>query len=471
VTAAALAQAAEPIALLRLAPSTRDALRIGALVLLWALALAQPPSKGTSAVAVVGTVALLYAPTVGFGLLSDDFLWARPWTARELAGAFAGPEDPLGRTTGTYRPMADLTRALDHALWGVSAAGAHITNLLLLAVAGVLAAALGRRLGLTPRAALVLALTWVAHPLSVASAAWVSQRTDTLAAIFFLAALALYVTPARFDRGHAVATVVLAALALASKEIAVTLPLAAFAADRVARPAEDRARRRAVLRVLVLLVVAFVALWAGLFPEKMLRGETQRGAWLGFDPREPGDWLRLLPLLYATILAPAGYEHWFRTTLREWPLGHLALGVGLAALGLLAAHRSWPGTSARVAALGLAWPVMVVGPILGARPDLYRLGLFPALAFGLLVGAAILVLERRASWLPSLAAGVLAVLLLPVTFETVRNWRRDGFFAARAIEWSRRHVDWQAELTPEARALFLAQLEAQDHAGRLLDGP
>lgn len=472
VTAAWLAQAVEPIALLRLAPAMRDTLRMAALVLLWALALAEAPSKGLSAAAVVGTVALVYAPTAGFGLLSDDFLWARPWTMRELAGAFAGPEDPLGRTTGTYRPIADLTRALDHALWGVQAAGAHLTNMLLLAVAGVLAATMGRRLGLTPRAALALALTWVAHPLSVASTAWVSQRTDTLAAIFFLAALVVYVTPERFDRGRAVATVLLAALALASKEIAVTLPLAAFAADRVARPAGDRPRRRAVLRVLVLLVVAFVALWAGLFPEKMLRGETQRGAWLGFDPRAPGDWLRLLPLLYATILAPAGYEHWFRTTLREWPPAHLALGVALAALGLMAAQRSWPATSARVAALGLAWPLIVVGPILGARPDLYRLGLFPALAFGLLLGAAILVLERRACWLPSLAAAAVAVVLLPVTFETVRAWRPDGFFAARAIEWSRRHADWQAELTPEARALFRAQLEGQDHASRLLDdGP
>jgi hypothetical protein len=58
--------------------------------------------------------------------------------------------------------------------------------------------------------------------------------------------------------------------------------------------------------VLVLLVVAYVALWAGLFPDKMLRGETQRGAWAGFDVRQPGDWLRLLPLLYATIFAPRG---------------------------------------------------------------------------------------------------------------------------------------------------------------------
>jgi len=62
----------------------------------------------------------------------------------------------------------------------------------------------------------------------------------------------------------------------------------------------------------------------------------------------------------------------------------------------------------------------------------------------------------------------LAVLLVPVTIDTIRAWRPDGFFAARAIEWSRRHEDWQASLTPESRALFLAQVEGQEHAQRLL---
>jgi hypothetical protein len=468
VTAVAAACTVEPAALLRWDPATRETARVLALAALWALALAEPPSRALAAAAIAGTVALVYAPTVGFGLLSDDFLWARPWTARELAGAFAGPEDPLGRTTGTYRPIADVTRALDHALWGVGAAGAHLTNLVLLGVAGALAAALGRRLGLTPRAALALAVTWVAHPLSVASAAWVSQRTDTLAAIFFLAALVVFLAP-RLDGKRAAAAAALAVLALASKEIAVTLPLAAWVADRVAGPGEDRERRRTVLRLLVLLVLAYVALWAGLFPEKMLRGETQRGAWLGFDARQPGDGMRLLPLLYATVFLPAGYEHWFRTTLREWPLGHLALAVALAGLVLVGVRRAWPGPSARVAAFGLAWPLLVIGPILGARPDLYRLGLFPALAFGLVLGAALLPMERRAPWLPSMAIALAAALLLPVTVETVGAWRPDGFFAARAIEWSRRHADWQAELTPEARALFLAQVEREAHAQRLLE--
>ena len=385
LSAAALAEAAQPLAFLRFDPGTRDALAIGRRRRCsgpspWPNA----PSRALAAAVIAVTVALLYAPTLRFGLLSDDFLWARHWTARELAGAFAGPEDPLGRTTGTYRPTADLTRALDHALWGVRAAGAHLTNLLLLALAGILAAALGRRLGLTARAALVLGVVWVAHPLSVASAAWASQRTDTLAAVFFLGSLVLLLTPDRFDRARAVAAVVLAALALASKEIAVTLPLAAWAAIHVAQPQGDAARRRAVLRVLVLLVAAYVALWAGLFPEKMLRGETQRGAWLGFDPRQPGDWLRLLPLLYATVFLPSGYERWSETSLRDWPLAHLALGIGAGRHRRRGrAARLARARAARVAALGLAWPLLVVGPILGARPDLYRLGLFPALAFAL----------------------------------------------------------------------------------------
>jgi hypothetical protein len=327
--------------------------------------------------------------------------------------------------------------------------------------------------------------------LSVAAVTWVSQRTDTLAAIFYVGCLGAFLSPGPFSRSRAVAVVLLAAGALASKEMAVTLPLAAFLLDRVARPERaggqsgsdegDRARRRAVLRVLVLLVVAYVALWAGLFPDKMLRGETQRGAWAGFDVRQPGDWLRLLPLLYATIFAPRGYEHWAGTTLREWPVLNLGLGLLLASLVLFAARRFGPPAAARVAALSLAWPLVVIFPILGARPDLYRLGLLPALAFALAVGAAVMTVEHvsatpvpratLAPWL-SIAVAMLAVVLVPVTVDSIRAWRFDGFFAARAIEWSRRHEDWQASLTPESRALFLAQLDRQDHARRLRgDGP
>jgi hypothetical protein len=154
----------------------------------------------------------------------------------------------------------------------------------------------------------------------------------------------------------------------------------------------------------------------------------------------------------------------------------------VAPLVLWAARRFGPSESARAALFGLVWPLVVIGPVLGARPDLYRLGLLLALAFAIVVGAAVMILERpmgrapmplpaaAVGLLPSVAVALLAVLLVPITLETIRAWRWDGFFAARAIEWSRRHEDWQASLTPESRALFLAQVERQDHARRLLGG-
>ena len=258
---------------------------------------------------------------------------------------------------------------------------------------------------------------------------------------------------------------------------------------RRARRRSRRVRGALLVASATLLAILFAAPGiglggriVGLFPEKMLRGETQRGAWYGFDVRHPGDWLRLPPLLYATIFLPAGYEHWSRTALREWPVVHLAAGLVVAPLVLWAARRFGPPESIRAAVLGLVWPLVVIGPILGARPDLYRLGLLPALAFALALGAVVMILERphvvgrdpkpfpsgAVGLLPSVAAALLAVLLVPITIDTIRAWRPDGFFAARAIEWSRRHEDWQASLTPESRALFLAQVEHQEHAQRLL---
>src|SRR4029079_11533446 len=126
-------------------------------------------------------------------------------------------------------------------------------------------------------------------------------------------------------------------------------------ADRDPARHEGRGRRPVVLRVLVLLVIAYVALGAGLFPDKMLRGETQRGAWPGFDVHQPGDWLRLLPLLYATIFLLLGYVDLGGTTPREWPLFPLVLGLVVAPFVFLMARRLGPGQCARVAAFGVAW--------------------------------------------------------------------------------------------------------------------
>jgi hypothetical protein len=216
-------------------------------------------------------------------------------------------------------------------------------------------------------------------------------------------------------------------------------------------------------------VIAYLALWVGLFPEKALRGETHPGALSGFDVRSGAHWLRLVPTLFATIFLPTGYESWWRTPLTGFSGAYLATGLALAPLAVLAVRR-WGGVvEARVGALGLLWPLATCAPLLGVRPDLYRLGLIPSLAFGLIIGAAVSTLESRRQWLPSISMALLALPLVPVSVASIEAWGPDGFFAARAIEWARGNAEWQASLTPDALQLFRDQIQRAEHVRVLLE--
>src|SRR5205814_1208748 len=112
-------------------------------------------------------------------------------------------------------------------------AGYHGTNILLHAVAAWMLFLLLLRLmpGLwndsarSPTVALLVALTWLVHPVHNAAVAYISGRADTLAAVFALGAWLLW-AKSRDRRGVAVkvrGTIVAAFLtlvALCSKEIA-----------------------------------------------------------------------------------------------------------------------------------------------------------------------------------------------------------------------------------------------------------
>lgn len=97
---------------------------------------------------------------------------------------------------GHFHPFTWISYALDHAVWGMSPAGYHATNLLLHAVNAALVFLLARRLapaaGLRAGAAwlfpAVAAALWAWHPLRVEAVAWVTARRDVLSAFFQLLA-------------------------------------------------------------------------------------------------------------------------------------------------------------------------------------------------------------------------------------------------------------------------------------------
>ena len=165
---------------------------------------------------------------------------------------------------GNWHPLTWLSLGLDRFLWGTGPMGFHATNIvlhglntalvtilafLLIAAAKNIAPREESESGLSDRgvmtAAAVTGILFGFHPIHVESVAWISERKDVLCAFFFLAGIVTYlkyveersteIVGIPFFRGRSFRlyflTLILFALALLSKPMAVTFPVVLLLLD------------------------------------------------------------------------------------------------------------------------------------------------------------------------------------------------------------------------------------------------
>ena len=147
---------------------------------------------------------------------------------------------PHATTVRAYRPLRDVSLAIDYALWGERPAGYHVTSLLMHLVtvwcvyAFVVRVLAGRR-----AAALLAAAVYAVHPCQVEAVSMLERRGEMLAAWFALASAGCWLRAidARGARrwGWAGAMAAAFVLAFISKANAVALPLA-LAAIALSQP-------------------------------------------------------------------------------------------------------------------------------------------------------------------------------------------------------------------------------------------
>lgn len=183
--------------------------------------------------AIVAWVALLYLPVLGYPFLSldDDYGVATNPGIREFSWRtvrFLFFED---QRDFRYFPLAYLSFALDHALFGLAPGAFHRTNLLLHLANTALVYALVRTLTRDTIAAAVTSLLFGVHPLQVESVAWISSRKNVMFLFFFLLSIFAYLDYARrFATQRALSLVSLAGsvllffLSITAKTTAITLP-------------------------------------------------------------------------------------------------------------------------------------------------------------------------------------------------------------------------------------------------------
>ncbi len=210
-----------------------------------------------AAVAMLAAVANAYAPAREAELVWDDHTLLEreaPWQEVAPEKLFLEPFWPASSLSDArasyYRPVVLLSFRLDRALGGTNREF-HFTNYFLHLVACALLAVWASRAGATGGAAVLAALFWGLNPRLTEAVAWISGRTDVLAATFTFAALC--VSPdtggppprsvARARMRAALAGVFLL-LALNSKEVAVAAALALAVAVLARRDADEAVTSR-----------------------------------------------------------------------------------------------------------------------------------------------------------------------------------------------------------------------------------
>lgn len=187
------------------------------------------------ALAIVTAVAVgAFAPALAAGWAADDFLIVEgflrehPGWRTFLLAAFV---ENFGAAGGFYRPIAWTSLYADLRVFGASPMALHATalgwHLGVSALVFVMVRALTPAAGST-WPALAAGAFFAAFPRRVEAVAWVSCRSDLLAALFACAAILLWIS-SRLPGGRVAAALVWGA-SLLSKETAALLPVVLLAA-------------------------------------------------------------------------------------------------------------------------------------------------------------------------------------------------------------------------------------------------
>ena len=359
-------------------------------------------------------------------------------TLRSWRSAFSPPLESGDTAAG--RPLLNASLAANYLTRGLRVGGYHAVNLLIhLLAVGALFGAVRRTLELprlavrfgrtsVPRALAVAAL-WGLHPLDTESVTYVVQRAESLAGLCILGAMYAFVravSGATVNRGWVAVTVLSTLAAMATKEIAVMIPILLFLYDRafVAGTFAGAWRARKRLHTLLAatwLFLAFVVLRAG------SRGGT-------FYLSDPTAWWRYW------LTQPGALVHYVRLAALPHPL---VFEYGT--FWLPFAQAIVPGIAVVAFIAGTAW-ALVRHPMLGFLGAWVLLLHAPS---SLMPGVVQMIVEHR-TYLPLIVVVIAfvlglqrlvgvralwAVALIALTFGTM-TYRRNFDYRSELAIWS-----------------------------------
>ena len=341
-----------------------------------------------------------------------------------------------------YIPLSWMTLGLDYTLWGMNSAGYHLTNVLLhtanavvlylLALAIFKIAMPAEVQSAIPLGALSAALLFSLHPLRVESVAWITERRDVLCGLFYLLAILSYVhayTPGRpTRRKYYWLSLASFALALLSKEIAITLPALLLLLDVYPL------RRR--FRTVWLEKIPFFALAAALLFRMFFVSDE-----VFLDAHDGSGWfvkgaasISNLAFYLRKTLVPVGLSPVYASTPQTFDSALASSAIAILAITTAAIllRRKWP-------ALLTVWTayILMLSPVLGfvatgPRLPNDRNTYLACLGWALLAGAAIVLGWRGAGAARWVLPGMI-LMLAALTMQQIPIWRDSDSLWTQAL--------------------------------------
>jgi len=255
--------------------------------------------------------------------------------------------EQLRQWIGPIRPLVMVTYWVNFAGGGLDPLGYHLGNLLLHVVNGVLVFLATRQLlrrthaeysaGVSLIAAFSAGL-FLLHPLQSEAVAYVAGRADLLSATFMLGAILLYArqSDGGLPMGDTIAVLLCAALAVASKEQAVGLPVILFV---LGNPGSFRGavatalRNKSFFGVLILGGAVASAFVLHLVLTSPSGGSATGGSWIHYFYTS---W-RAIAHYFRLAVFPIGQsaDHDFPWSTTAWAYGAIIALLVLVGLGLL----------------------------------------------------------------------------------------------------------------------------------------
>ncbi|HEX5068255.1 MAG TPA: tetratricopeptide repeat protein [Myxococcota bacterium] len=410
--------------------------------------------RAAAAVALVAAVVLVYAGVGDHQFLAyDDDVYVtdnpnlrQPLDLQAVTRAFATPYET------NWIPLTWLSLHLDYAWHGPDAPAFLATNVALHALASALLFLALLRLTGAAGASAFTAGVFAVHPLHVESVAWIAERKDVLAGVFFALVLLAYARSARAPSArsarasrprHLAAAAALAA-GLCAKQSLVPVPLLLVLLDfwplrRIGAGAAPRLSLAAALREKWLLIAisataSAIALWA-----QGTRGAMAHGDALPLDVRLANASLSIAAYLRDAVW-PTGLAAFY-----PHPQDAVSRGAAtLVALAVLAVTALCFRLRARQPQwlVGWLWLLLMLAPALGlvqvgvqARADRYMYLALTGPVLALAVSVEAWAGASRARRRACAAAALLVLCALALTARRqVAVWRDTETLFAHAAD-------------------------------------